>query len=153
MWQTIDDKPSSVIKPIFILLILSVFVSKYLSYPYLLACHRLIGSWSCANVLLHLLYIAIILFCFFFGTSSASEIGHRAGELSLSGMMFLFLSLQLNIISDILGVSLNLPRRIHGSAAWMNFIHLIVHLATATLIKHVHFPVSHTNNLFAVTVN
>lgn len=133
--------------------ILSVFASKCLSYPYLLGHHRLIGPWACADVLFHLLYIAINLFCLFFGTSSASDIGRHAGELSLSNMMFLFLSPQLKILFNILGISLRTCRRIHGSTAWMSLIHLIVHIATAILIKHVDFLVSHASNLFAVIVS
>lgn len=67
-----------------------------------------------------------MLFGLLFWTSPGSDIGHRAGDLSLMNMAFPFVTPHL-ILSDILGVSLRTCRKIHCSMAWMSVLLLTIH--------------------------
>lgn len=129
--------------------VVSVLFLKYLYYPYLLDRHRLIGPWTCVGTLFNLIYVAANLLGLLLWATSASEIGRRAGELSLANMVFLFAA-QIPF-SDILGVSFHTSRKMHRSAAWMSVVLLIIHIVTPILINRIDFAVR--DNIFAVIVS
>lgn len=62
--------------------VVSVLIAKHLTYPYFLGRHRLVGPWTRASVIGHLLYAAANLLALCFQPSSVTSVGHRAGKLS-----------------------------------------------------------------------
>jgi hypothetical protein len=133
--------------------ILSVLVSKHLTYPYFLNRHRFVGSWTRADVIICVTYIAANFFCLLFAVPSSLEISYRAGKLSLVNMVFLFTAPHLGLLADILGVSLRLCRNIHRFTAWMGTLLLIIHILIVTLVDRVDFSLGVVNNIFAVIVS
>lgn len=130
-----------------------VSVSKHLTYPYSLDRHHLIGPWTRAGALFHLLYLTANLFCLLFLVSSVLSIKRRAGGLSLVNKTFLFAASHLGLLADILGVSLHTCRKIHRVTGWMSALLLAVHVVTTILTLHVAFPITKVDNLFAVIVS
>ena len=86
---------------------LAITISKYLTYPFVVRRHRLLGPWSPADVFLQLLYIALNVFCVTFRVVSFNEAGDRAGTLSIVNMAPLFFALHLSFLADLLGLSLS----------------------------------------------
>lgn len=84
----------------------SVFISKHLTYPYLTHRHHLFGPWTRFDILLHLLYIVVNVFCLCFPKLLASDAGRQAGVLVLVNMIFLLTGLHLSFVADLLGRSL-----------------------------------------------
>lgn len=130
----------------------SVFVSRHLTYPYCLGRHRFAGPWTRAGVLVHISYLAVNLVCLLLSAPSVSDIGGRAGVLSVVNMTFLFTGPHLSLLADILGVSLHTCRKIHGSMAWMSVLLLAIHVVIALLIGRVAFPLRDAANLIAAIV-
>jgi hypothetical protein len=98
------------------------------------------------------MYITANIFCTSFHTSSISEAGLRAGTLSLINIVPLFAGPHLGFLADLLGVSINIYRRIHRSAGLMSFLltlfHVIVGLTSITP-----FVIMAGQNLFALIVS
>lgn len=123
---------------------LSMLTSKYLTYPYLLSRHRLLGPWSRAGFSLQLIYIiANILclsfrdiLCFNFRTASLSEFCLRAGTLTIVNMIPLFAGPHLSNLADLLGVTLRIFQCIHRSIGLMSFSLAIVHVLIAFTSSH-----------------
>lgn len=65
----------------------SVLLMKHFLYPNVLRRHRFFGSYTRAQVLLHLLYLAVNIFYSIFGVSSIKELGTQTGTLSLINMI------------------------------------------------------------------
>ncbi|KAB8069058.1 hypothetical protein BDV29DRAFT_198977 [Aspergillus leporis] len=125
-------------------------ISKHLLYPHLLGRHRLLGPWTRVVLLLYLVYGAINVFFLTFRTSSNSERGRRAGSLALINMGFLFLTMQLSLLANLLGISFHACRRIHGATAWMMTLLLAFHIIVATMVDQKDFRLKEEGNLFAV---
>jgi hypothetical protein len=87
---------------------INVFISRYLTYPYVLGRHSILGPWTRAGVSLHLIYLAINLLLLFFNHISMAAAGRRAGTLSLLNMIFLLASWHLSNLADIFGISLRI---------------------------------------------
>src|SRR5258705_6552614 len=100
---------------------LSLFTSKHLTYPYLIRRHQFLGPWSPADGLVQLVYITVNVFCFSFRVSTISEAGLRAGTLSLINTIPLFAGPHLSFLADLLGVSLRTYRHVHRSTGLMSF--------------------------------
>lgn len=110
---------------------LAITISKYLTYPFVVRRHRLLGPWSPADVLLQLLYIALNILCVTFRVTSFNEAGDRAGTLSIVNMAPLFFGLHLSFLADLLGLSSSNYRRIHRSAGIISFALVTLHLLAA----------------------
>jgi hypothetical protein len=130
---------------------LSRWVAKHLAYLYLLGRHQLIGPWTQLAVLLSLAYGVINIFFVTFRASSTSEISRRAGTLSLLNIALLYPFMQLGLFTDVLGLSFDTCRRVHGAAAWMTSALLALHIVVAMLDQQ-KFLLHEQNNLFAVIV-
>jgi len=65
----------------------SVLLVRRFLYPNVLGRHRFFGPYTRAQVLLHLLYLAVNIFCSVFGVSSIRELDTRTGTLSLTNMI------------------------------------------------------------------
>ena len=79
--------------------IVSVLIFRHLTYPYLLDRHRLFGPWTRSDVLIHLLYVTMNVFCLCFPGLLASDTGRRAGTLSLVNMVFIFAGVHLSFLA------------------------------------------------------
>jgi hypothetical protein len=130
---------------------LSRCVAKHLAYPYLLGRHRLIGPWTRLAVLLSLAYGLVNIFFVTFRASSSSEMSRRAGTLSLLNMALLYPFMQLGVFADVLGLSFDTCRSVHGAAAWMTSALLALHIVVAMLDQQ-KFSLHEQSNLFAVIV-
>ena len=117
----------------------SVLLAKHFLYPLVLRRHRFFGPWSRAQVILHLIYMAVNTFCSTFRVSSIKELGKRAGTLSLINMIPSYFGYHLSFISDMLGLSLITYRRIHASAGAMSVVlglfHAVVNVASITKLN------------------
>jgi hypothetical protein len=131
---------------------ISLWVSKKLTYPYLIQRHRFLGPWSRAGVLVHLIYIAVNGFCLGYGLPPVSIAGVRAGTLSLANLIPLFSGLHLSFLADLLGVSLSTYRLIHRSMAFMSFGLALFHVLVG-IASDVSFSMDLLENRFAVVVS
>lgn len=59
----------------------SVLLAKYVAYPLVLKRHSLLGPLSRAELLCHVLYLAVNIFCGTFRVSGIADVGIRAGRL------------------------------------------------------------------------
>jgi predicted ferric reductase len=117
-------------------------------YPYLIRRRRLVGPWTWASLVCHMLYLSGNLVAIAFQTSSLSQLGLRAGKLSLVNMTVLFAGSLLGF----LGISLHACRRIHRAAAWMSGLMLACHVVIAVVVWRKDFSPSEFHNLCAITV-
>lgn len=129
------------------------FISRHFTYPYLLGRHRLAGPWTRAGAFFHLLYITLNVFLTFFDRASVSDAGHRAGELAMINMIFLVSALHLSYLSDLLGITLRICRRIHRAAGWSMAALLLFHVSAAIATQKSGFSLQRPTNLFTVIVS
>lgn len=127
---------------------------KYLTYPYLLRRHHLLGPWTVADVLLQLVFIACNCFCLGFRIpfSNILQAGIRAGSLSLINLIPLFLGPHISFLADIFGISLNNFRKMHRSAGFMSCGLVIVHIVIMLRSRTEVFRVQGASNISAVVV-
>ena len=125
---------------------------RYLTYPYLVRRHRFWGPWTCADIIIQIVYIGCNAFCIRFPASDITEAGVRAGYLSLINMIPLFLGPHLGFLADILGVSLSTFRLMHRSAGMMSCSLFLFHVL-AKLVSHTAFAFRGIANLSAVVVS
>lgn len=107
---------------------------RYLVYPLCVNRHLLLGPWSRAMVLIQALYIVAVLFCSCFQISSPSDAAKRTGHLSLINLVPLYFGFQLSFVADLLGVSVRLWHRLHGTlgviAVLLAVVHASLHVST-----------------------
>ena len=127
-------------------------ILRYLTYPYLVRRHQFLGPWTCAGLIIQLVYIACNSFCVGFRVSDIAKAGVRAGNLSLINMIPLFLGPHQGFLADILGISLSTFRLMYYSAGIMSCSLALFHVL-AILVSHTAFPLRGTANLFAVIVS
>ena len=132
--------------------IIYVTASKHLTYPYLLNRHRILGPWTRANFLLYLVYGAVNVFCIAFRATSATGVGRRAGTLSLINVAFLFPTLHLGLLADILRISLSACRHIHRAVGWTATALLSLHIVIAIVVRQEKFALHDPGNLSALIV-
>ncbi|CAM1503403.1 Fc.00g081790.m01.CDS01 [Cosmosporella sp. VM-42] len=112
---------------------LRILALEKLCYYYVVKRHAVLGPWSAATVLLHILYVLINLGCVCYGPATTTEVASRAGTLSLINMAPIFVSAYLSFLADLFGVSLSTYRRIHRScgitAANLLLVHGLLSLA------------------------
>lgn len=117
----------------------SVLLMKHFLYPHVLRRHRFFGPYTRAQVLLHLLYLAVNIFCSIFGVSSIKELGTRTGTLSLINMIPSYFGYHLSFASDMLGLSIINYRRIRAStgamSVFLGLFHAVVSVANVTNSK------------------
>jgi len=110
------------------------FVLKHVVYPYLLRRHRYIGPWTRGSVLLHVFYLTAVIFCNSYRVNSLTEASTRAGNMSLINTIPLYLGFHLGFIADVLGISLRVFSRLHGSIAFISaalgLFHAVVSMAS-----------------------
>jgi hypothetical protein len=126
-------------------------LSRSLTYPHLIRRHRFLGPWTCLDLMIQLVYIALNSFCVVFRVSDIEEAGVRAGNLSLINMVLLFLGPHLSHLADILGISLRNVRVMHRSAGLMFSSLILVHVFVM-LFSQKSFPLRSIPNLSAVVV-
>jgi hypothetical protein len=132
--------------------IAALLISKYLTYPRLLARHQFAGPWTPASVVSQLIYVAINIFCVFFKFSSIWMAGLRAANLSLVNLIPLFAGPHLSFLADLLGIPLRTYRQLHRSAGLVSFALLVFHAFTVVAMKRsfsLHIP----ENLFGLIVS
>ncbi|QGA15970.1 hypothetical protein EYB26_003637 [Talaromyces marneffei] len=110
--------------------VLSIVVSKYLVYPYLLNRHRWFGPWTWAGIIKCLVYGASNCVVILYNVHTYEEASIRAGRLALVNMTVLFMAPQLSVIADILGISLEACQWIHRAAGWMTCALVTTHVLT-----------------------
>lgn len=131
---------------------ISMFTSKYLTYPYLLHRHRFIGPWSRAEFLTQAVYVTVNTFCLNFRVSDVAKVGIRAGTLSLVNMIPLFAGPSFSFLADRLGVPLKIYRYAHHSAGFMTFTLVLIHILSV-VSRPGSFPLGQPQHLFAVIVS
>ena len=138
---------------------LSPLISKHMVYRDLLQRHRLFGPWSRAGVLLQLIYIAGNIVCAVLGTSHGSiqlspisQVGLRAGTLSLINLIALFAGPHLDFWADVLGVASRTLRHLHSSAGVMAVLLALFHTLVVVGARP-SFGLKEAQNLFAVIVS
>ena len=132
--------------------IIHVMASKHLTYPYLLNRHQILGPWTRGNVLLYLVYGAVNIFCIAFRATSANTVGCQAGTLSLINMAFLFPTIHLSLLADILGISLKTCQCIHHAVGWSASALLSLHILIATVVQQEKFTLHGPGNISALIV-
>lgn len=128
---------------------MNAFVNQHLALPYLVRRHRLFGPWSRGSVLLHLSYITVNVFLVFFGDSSLTSAGRRAGSLALINLTFLLSAMHLSFLADCLGITLRDCKRLHRAVGWTAVNLQAFHIAVAVLVSRVEFPILEPKNLAA----
>lgn len=129
-----------------------IFVSRYLTLPFVIRRHRLCGPWTRAGVLLHLTYLAVNLLLIFFKINSLAGAGRRAGELALVNLVFPLSAIHLSYLADLLGITWKTCRKIHRATGWMAFSMLLFHIIVALETQGFIFPLREVRNLFTLLV-
>lgn len=129
---------------------ISVFISRHLTYPYLINRHCLFGPWTRFSVLSHFLYVAVNIFCLCFPKLLASDAGQRAGVLALINMVFLFAGVHLSFVADLLGISLRKYQALHRASGWMVTGLSVLH--TVVMVDQATYSLDGARNLFAIIV-
>ncbi len=124
---------------------------RYLTYPYLVRRHQFLGPWTCAGLIIQLVYIACNSLCVGFRVSDIAKAAIRAGNLSLINMIPLFLGPHLGFLADILGISLSTFRLMHRSAGMMSCSLVLFHIL-AMLASHTAFHLRGIANISAAVV-
>jgi len=117
----------------------SSHVYQYLSHSYVLNRHTLIGPWTGAGVLLHLIYLAVNAVCLSVGVTNLSHAGRRAGTLAVINLGLLLSGLHLNFLADLLGLSVAAIRVIHRSAGLVAFGFAVFHVVVAAITERLAF--------------
>lgn len=110
--------------------VLSILMSKYLVYPYILNRHRWFGPWTCAGIIQCLVYGAVNCVVILYNVHTYDEASVRAGRLALVNMTVLFMAPHLSVLADILGISLEACQWIHRAAGWMTCALVTTHVLT-----------------------
>jgi hypothetical protein len=79
------------------------------------------------------MYRVVNIFFMTFRASLTSEIGRRAGTLSLLNIALLYPFMQLGLYADILRLLFYTCRCVHGAAVWMMLALLALHIIIAML--------------------
>lgn len=127
-------------------------ITKHLTLPYIVRRHQLYGPWSRGSILLHLSYITVNIFLVFFGDSSLTGAGRRAGALALINLTFLLSAMHLSFLADCLGITLRNCKRIHLTVGWIAIALQTFHIMMAVLVSRVDFPVHEPENFAAILV-
>jgi hypothetical protein len=136
----------------------SWFVSKHLTYPYLLHRHQILGPWTRAGVAMQLAYLATNVFCVSvveiswdgLRVSTFADAGRRASVLAMVNMVPALAGFHHAFLADQLGLSVKTIRGIHRSAGWMMCGLLLLHAMVAASQESL--PLNVPQNLFAVVV-
>lgn len=110
--------------------VISILVSKYLVYPYLLNRHRWFGPWTWADIIKCLVYGASNCVVILYNVHTYEEATVRAGRLALVNMTVLFMAPHLSILADILGIPLEVCQWVHRAAGWMTCTLATTHVLT-----------------------
>lgn len=129
-----------------------IFVSRHLTFPFIIRRHRLCGPWTRAGVLLHLTYVAVNLLLVFFKIDNLAGAGRRAGELALVNLVFPLSAIHLSYLADLLGITWKSCRKIHRATGWMAVSLLSFHIIVAFLTQDFTFPLREVRNLFSLLV-
>jgi hypothetical protein len=86
--------------------VLSILVSKYLVYPYMLNRHRWFRPWTSAGIIKCLVYSASNCIVILYNVHTYEEASVRAGRLALVNMTVLFMAPHPSVLANILGISL-----------------------------------------------
>lgn len=112
--------------------------ARYLTNARFINRHRLLGPYTWASLLFHVLYISINIF-FAFYPDGVDQAGRRCGVLALSNMAFLYVSPSISFLADLLGIRLQTCRRLHRAAGWMTCaqtgLHIIFELTSTESIS------------------
>lgn len=110
--------------------VLSILVSKYLVYPYVLNRHRWFGPWTWAGIIKCLVYAASNCVVVLYNVQTYEEASIRAGRLALVNMTVLFMAPHPSVLANILGISLEACQWIHRAAGWMTCALVTAHVLT-----------------------
>ena len=103
-------------------------IIKHLVYNHILGKpRRPFGRWSIAAVFLHLGYIVANLFCTFSPAISVASVGRQSGSLILANMAFLYSSVSLSTLADLLGIIRQQCHRLHRAVGWVTGTLVAVH--------------------------
>lgn len=109
-----------------------ILLWKHLVYFLLLRQHRLLRSWTHAQMIFQLIYLEDNVFCTCFKISTASEATTCARNLLLINMMSMYFEFHLSFICNLLDVSLLLYHFFHASIEIMfillDLLHVIIHM-------------------------
>lgn len=130
-----------------------VLLVKNLLYLHVLRRHRFFESWTRAQVLLHLLYLTVNIFCSIFEVFFVKELDNRTGILSLINMILSYFDYHLSFVSNMLDLFILNYQRIHASIevmfVFLSLFHAVINVVSVTNLK----LFSVFNQLFEFIVN
>lgn len=91
----------------------SILLTRHLTLPFIVHRHQLLGPWTRASVLLHILYAVINAFLIIFRAVSLTGAGRCAGELALVNLIFPLSAIHLSNVADLLGISWGTCRKVY----------------------------------------
>ena len=95
----------------------TVWILRHIVRHFILQRHRLVGPWSLRGFILRCIYILTNIFCSIYRIRLVVEAGKRTGIILLINLMPLYFGPHLDLLAELLGVSLYDLHTIHGSAA------------------------------------
>ena len=95
----------------------TVWILQHIVHRFILRCHRLAGPWSLRDFVLCCIYILTNTFCSAYRTRPVVEASNRTGVHLLINLMILYFGPRLDLLAELLGVSLRDLHIFHGSAA------------------------------------
>ncbi|OWT42580.1 hypothetical protein VFPPC_18319 [Pochonia chlamydosporia 170] len=129
----------------------SRLVAQRLCYPTVLRRGKYTDRWSRKNAMLVFAYVAANVACVLVPLPGVDQVVRRLGTLSVVNMLFLFAGPHLSFLADILGLSVNSCRRLHGCAGAVAFLLAVSHSVAGAIAKG-SIVLSKPQDLFALTV-
>lgn len=129
-----------------------IYVTKYLTYQYILHRHTLAGPWSVGSMLAQSVYIALNLFCLSYKVSSVRESAIRAGYLCLANLIPVLLGINLSFLADRLGITLKACHKVHSTFGLVSSGLLLLHVVVI-VAERGSFSWQVTQELFAMIVS
>ena len=118
----------------FLLYRTTFFLLRHFVYPLVWRRHGLVGPMTRYQLFVQLCYLTGTFVCNSIGVSSLAQAGLRAGSLSAIHFIPLFFGGHLSFVADIIGVSLQSYRSIHGSVGFMAFALALFHVVVAVSV-------------------
>jgi hypothetical protein len=92
---------------------------RYLQYKQIVVQHEYLGPWTAAEILLHILYLSANLIGVFYPPVSVLGLTTRSGAAAFVNISLLYCSPNVDLLSEIFGVTPKTWRQMHRAVAWM----------------------------------
>lgn len=130
----------------------AVFIQQHIVYPFFLRRYRFLGLWTRASFVCQFIYWTANILYISFRVSSLVDAGTRTGTLALINMIPLYSGLHLSFLADMLGISVRVYSRVHGSVGVLVGALALFH-TLVSILGHSHHSLDSGPRLYGLMVS